>query len=212
VVWEDPANEAIRARRASKDVLYPGDVIYLPDPERHALDFTKGTTNRYTADVPKRTLRVALSSADGPYANEAYVVEGLPTRRGAPAPSGSTGPAGEVSLMVPLTLREVGLRLPGRNLVFRFAIGEVDPLEEPTGVAKRLENLGYLERGLHDAEDVGAALRAFQRKHNLETTGTLDAATSDAGSQGHGATRRSFSQGHGATPIRRMMGPPAGRV
>ena len=33
-----------------------------------------------------------------------------------------------------------------------------------------------------------------------------------AGSQGHGATRRSFSQGHGATPIRRMMGPPAGRV
>jgi len=177
-VWNDPSNADIKAKRASKDVLYPGDVVHLPEGEQEGLALEQGTTNRYTADVPKRTLRVTVNSQKGPYANEPYEVHGLPSRPGAAPPKGTTGANGEVELSVPILLREIGVFLPNPNITYLFRIGDVDPMSEPTGAQKRLENLGYLEPGTpHDPEAVEAALRAFQHKNGLPVTGQLDQAT-----------------------------------
>lgn len=177
-VWDHPANSDLKAKRQSMDVLYPGDVVSVPQRKDQRLSIEKGTTNRYTATVPRRTLSIALASTDGPYANQPYELHGLPSKPGAPLPKGTTGAKGEIQITVPVTQREVGVLLPNPNIIYHLRIGEVDPMSEPTGPQKRLENLGYLERGKrHDAETVHYAVRAFQAKEGLPVTGELDATT-----------------------------------
>jgi hypothetical protein len=55
----------------------------------------------------------------------------------------------------------------------------MDPIDEPTGVRKRLLNLGYLcqPEGAADADDLQAALRKFQEKNSLDVTGKIDDST-----------------------------------
>jgi hypothetical protein len=60
-------------------------------------------------------------------------------------------------------------------------VGGLDPIEERSGVVQRLSNLGYLPKTPEvPAAYVAQALRRFQRDHDLEPTGELDAKTKDA--------------------------------
>jgi len=80
------------------------------------------------------------------------------------------------------------------SLVARHTIrvGEMDPIEEPTGVTKRLANLAYLSATLGYASDcpddvVADAIAAFQRDHDLEPTGEMDDNTCNALLEAHGS-------------------------
>ncbi|MFO0612094.1 MAG: hypothetical protein U0414_05890 [Polyangiaceae bacterium] len=177
-VWNDASNDALRAKRATKDVLYPGDVLHLPDTEPPGLSLEKGSNNRFTARIPRKILRVALLSDTGPYANAVYEIRGLKLKAGATPPSGTTDANGVVEVPVPILQRELGVLLPAENVLFQFAIGDVDPMDEATGPTKRLENLGYLRRGEpHDDAARLSATQLFQRDNDLEPSGRLDAET-----------------------------------
>ncbi|MBK6514936.1 MAG: hypothetical protein IPG04_12620 [Polyangiaceae bacterium] len=161
-VWNHPSNSDLRAKRPSMDVLYPGDVLHLPRPKPTALAFQQGDTHRFVARVPKRAVKLLLSSSEGPYANEPYEVVGAQLKA-APNASGVTGPQGEVTLQLPITAREVQLLLRGPNVTFLFRVGDVDPIDEQGGPRKRLENLGLLERGTAPStEAIESAVRTFK--------------------------------------------------
>ncbi|NUP12818.1 MAG: peptidoglycan-binding protein [Polyangiaceae bacterium] len=179
-VWNHPSNDNLRAKRSSMDVLYPGDVIHLPEGATTPLPLEKGSNNRYTARIPRRKLTLALASTRGPYANEPYEIRGLPGPPDAIARKGTTGPNGEVDVVVPVTVRELGVFLPNPNLTYLVRVGDADPIAEASGVQKRLENLGFLERGVeHDPEEMQAGVRAFQAKTGLPVTGKVDKPTLD---------------------------------
>jgi hypothetical protein len=76
-VWNDPKNAELKQRRADMDVLAPGDVVYLPEASKEGLPLTPGTSNRYTAKVPKIEVTLAFQDGDAPLANEPCEVLGL---------------------------------------------------------------------------------------------------------------------------------------
>jgi Putative peptidoglycan binding domain len=65
--------------------------------------------------------------------------------------------------------------------IIPLELGGMDPIDEVSGIRKRLSNLGYFCQleGPEDAEDVQTALRGFQEKNGLQATGKPDDATKD---------------------------------
>ena len=72
--------------------------------------------------------------------------------------------------------------------VLTLALGGMDPVEEVSGVRKRLRNLGYFcqVQGPEDAPDLKAALKKFQEKNSLNVSGNLDDATRSKLKELHG--------------------------
>ncbi len=73
--------------------------------------------------------------------------------------------------------------------VITLDLGAMDPVDEPSGVRKRLLNLGYLCQpdGPADSEDLQAALRKFQQDKGLNVTGRIDDPTKNKLKELHGS-------------------------
>ncbi|WP_437604885.1 peptidoglycan-binding domain-containing protein [Sorangium sp. So ce834] len=191
-VWNHPLNDALRQKRASPDILQPGDILYLPDARDgwNPLLLTTGGANRFTARIPSVEIKLVLERADTtPIANKRFRVEGLGTEPF----NGITDASGLALFPVPVHVREVNLALEEEGLHCQVCIGQMDPVDEPSGAAKRLTHLGYPASISLCEFDVSAdvlseAIAAFQTAHGqLEITGTLDDATRDALVQAHGS-------------------------
>ena len=147
---------------------------------------TPGTNNRFRARPVTVPVELALRGGDGqPVANHAYRVTGLGSPR-----DGTTDAEGVARLEVPVHVREVEITLDGSGRSFRLLIGDMDPVDEPSGVWKRLRHLGLLARdemAPEGDEALAEAVAAFQREAGLEPTGEVDQATRDALVRAHGS-------------------------
>lgn len=190
-IWNDPRNQELKKRRADPEILLPGDVLYIPDAPPAPCLLRKGTKNRFVAAVTKVRVRTCFRDHEGsPFKALQYKVEGL----GEPI-TGVTDVNGLVDFDVDVGVREVRVVFPDRLEHYDLRIGDLDPIDEPTGANMRLEHLGYYgwmlagraepSLGL-DTECLRLALRAFQRDRKLPETGMLDAATTSALREAHG--------------------------
>lgn len=190
-VWNDPANRALRDRRKNPEVLCPGDVLMVPEPTpRKPLSLAVGAHNAFKAKVPTVKVTVLVKNGGEPLANEPCVIEGLGPRIAAQSDG-----EGQVEIEAPLHVREVRLIFYKRALAVPVRIGDLDPVEEPSGVRQRLEHLGYYGLLLGPATRAARtpepaadaeALRDFQRAHSLPETGVADEATRAALVAAHG--------------------------
>ena len=192
VVWRDAANKALKDRRPDPDLLCPGDVLFVPDRAPRAIPLATHAVNRLAATVP--TVKIDLSFQNrvtGPLANEPYVIAGL-----ADDQSGVTDSNGRVTFEAPVTAREVEIIFPNSDIAYPVRIGNLDPIEEPSGVRMRLEHLGYSPWYLagqpvrpadENPEWDRYAIAAFQSDQKLPETGEMDAATCAALVRVHGS-------------------------
>ncbi len=178
-VWDDGANAELKAKRGNPNLLYPGDLLQIPTAPRKGAPLSKGTTNAYSVRVPRTKLSILFQEGDHALANEPYVVQGL----GVPL-EGKTGSDGAVDLEVPVHTRELIVTFTNRGVSYPVRIGNMDPIDEPMGVRKRLEQLGYYDVFDGDAgseteenERLAAALSAYQEAKGLPRTGEADGAT-----------------------------------
>jgi len=175
-VWNDPKNAELKSER-DPNILHPGDVLYVPERKepQPSLHLATGSDNLYVADVPRVTVCLVFRNLDMPRAAEPYVVGGL----GEPE-EGVTDPDGRVELQVPVHVREVQVVFPKANVAYPIRVGDMDPIDQPSGVRKRLLHLGYYVEPSPDAgegdEEVSeqAAIHAFQMANDLLPTGLLD--------------------------------------
>ena len=186
-VWNDAKNEEIRGRRPDHNILAPGDIVYLPVKKKEGLPIVKGTTNKYSARVPKVDVNLVFKNADGtPLSEEPYEIRGAPPASDPLA----TDADGHLTIQVPVTVREVCIVFPERHFSYTARIGDLDPSNEMSGVAQRLRNLGHLARDASSpemaADDVRAAIAAFQAETGASSTGALDAETQSALFEIHG--------------------------
>ncbi len=191
VVWNDPKNAELKAKRAHMDILVQGDLIYLPDSAARPLRIEKGVTNRYVAAIPRVAITLILRDGARVFAQERYLVRGL----GEPV-EGTTDAEGKLVLAASIHTREITITLPDQNVTYPLSIGHMDAHQEPSGARQRLENLGYFRttaQGTPEAVKTGntitplqAATARFQRDMGLEPTGELDVATSTELSKAHG--------------------------
>lgn len=188
-VWNDDANRELREQRPDPQVLAPGDVLYVPEPESPArLSIEPRTENRYTAQVERLEVALRLAEdADHPVAGEPFAVEGLTC-----TVEGTTDADGVLRFSVPAHTRQVVLVLPDREDRRVLRLGHLEPADTARGARQRLVGLGHLvdERAFdatapetrpgEDRAGLAEALAAFQRARGLEETGQLDPETTQA--------------------------------
>jgi len=177
-LWDDPKNRELREKRKDPNVLLPGDVVYLRAKELK--EVSGGTEERHRfrrRGVPER-LRLQFSLADGtPRAGEPYVlnIDGSLI-------SSTTDGDGYVNQPIPPKARQVVLLLGEEQEEFVFDLGDLDPVEEISGVQGRLENLGFYDGpidGVLTAETT-QAITAFQASKGIAATGEINKQTQDA--------------------------------
>jgi hypothetical protein len=183
-VWNDPANEALKKKRASMDVLEPGDIVYVPDEPKPRLPIAGGVVNHYVARIPKVPVNVRLKVGGEILIDEPYVIRGV----GPDPVRGKTDKNGYVTARVKVHVREIEVELPNRKRTLRVRVGDMDPMNELSGLQKRLTHLGYYlptKTGTEnfdalDPQQILSALKAFQAARKLPATGKLDDATRKA--------------------------------
>jgi hypothetical protein len=182
-IWNDPKNADIKKQRAP-NLLHPGDILYVPDPEPRWLPLAVGSDNLYVAKVPRTTIRLTFKNHDKPLAGEPYVIRGM----GEPE-EGKTDGEGTVVAEVPVHVREIQVTFPESNLTYPVRLGDMDPIDEDTGVRKRLDHLGYYDglSCLDEADRDRWAITSFQHARGLDETGRADDATRAALVRAHGS-------------------------
>jgi hypothetical protein len=174
-VWRHATNSDLAKRRKNMDTLSPGDVLHLPSEPPPPLELRAKTSNRYRATVPTVPVHVHLDANGASLSGQPFEVHGF--RSGDPL-TGTVPESGAISIDVPLHVREIEIVLPRAGIKIPLSIGDLDPIEEQSGVVQRLHNMGYLPGGGDVEPDVlASALRAFQKDHGVAQTGTIDEAT-----------------------------------
>ncbi len=182
-VWNDPKNAELKAQRSDPDTLKSGDIVFIPDVPKKKNPYTSESSNTFVAKVPKLPVSLTLDHNGEPIADEKFVVRGLDEEF-----EGTTDAEGTVAFEVDVNLKEVVVELVDKKRSYRMLLGNLDPVDEPSGARQRLMQLGIYSATLegedqyvaHNPKQLAAALKAFQKKSDLELTGELDEATVSA--------------------------------
>lgn len=192
-VWQHDKNAQLREARMSRDVLLPGDVVWLPIREQRKHALAVSSSNTFHVVVPRNRIRVVFRNGEEPVANAPYVIHGL-----GPKPlEGVSDGEGAVAFDAPYSVTQVTLTFVALQRRHVVRIGHLDPIESPSGVKQRLQHLGYYgwivaprpsDPAVIDSDERDArAVRAFQEKVGLAPTGEVDDAMRAALLDAHGS-------------------------
>jgi hypothetical protein len=177
-IWNDPANAGLRRERKSPEILYPGDVITIPDRTTKLETAETGHFNQFVAVGDRLELRLLVRDLGGqPRANQPckVTVAGRTQEK-------ASGEDGCIRVEIPRTAARAVLSIYGES--FDVEIGCLDPITEPTGIRARLISLGYLEGPLtretpesEDPSEIRSAIEEFQCDYGMPVTGDMDDTT-----------------------------------
>jgi N-acetylmuramoyl-L-alanine amidase len=179
-LWLHPDNAALRERRPDRNILMPGDVLAIPAKRVGRIEAATGQRHRFRLkDVPHQ-FRLQLFDNEIPRRRQAYKL----TVRGAGFTAqrdGTTDERGVLSTYIPPRARDARLSIDatqGSPLELDILFGSLDPVEELSGVQKRLANLGFAcpVDGRMSGQ-TRHALESFQQRFALAVTGEADEAT-----------------------------------
>lgn len=175
-IWGHAKNKQLAAKRKNPNVLFPGDIVFIPDKQEKEQGRATAQTHPFT--VPTRTLllRLVVKNVDGkPVANAKCVLEAGDTLY-----TLSTDGEGMIEKEIALAAERGKLTLQGEKGDFLLKIGHLDPAEEPSGWQSRLKNLGYYDGPLNanaDDPDLHSAIEEFQCDHDLSVDGVCGPTT-----------------------------------
>ena len=179
-IYEHGNNADFRKKRPNPNVIFPGDVLWVPEKTESERDALTGKRHTFRVPASKRTLRLRFLDAEGqPVANQEAVLE-IDGRE--PIGGEKTDTDGKIEFPVQASDTGGRLTIAGRAYVLDFNhLNPVDdtPDEGLSGIQGRLLNLGYYNGSITDTLDrpTRVALLLFQHDHNLEMTGKPDAQT-----------------------------------
>ncbi len=170
-IWQHPPNAALREKRKDPNILYPGDVLIIPDKrlKEHAAP-TDAKHKFRRKGIPKLFSVQVKRPSGSPYKNKPYevFVDGGPPRKG------DTDGEGWLRQYIQPNAREAKLTVGGSVTI--FDLGHLDPVSEISGVQGRLRILKFYGgeiSGVLD-DDTLEAIRAYQTVHELEVNGQVD--------------------------------------
>jgi N-acetylmuramoyl-L-alanine amidase len=212
-IWNHPENAALKGRRKDPNLLSPGDVVHIPDLRVQEKDCATDAKHTFTVKGARARFRIKLlsekkdpqktagasggeaayedpdfktkSRTDEPLANVPYVldVDGKLI-------DGVTGADGVIDVPIPPGARRAKLTLnPGtpQEKIYECPLGSMNPIEETSGVTRRLNNLGFFCGDDLESPESKAAISLFQESFGLPITGKLDDATRNKLKEAHGS-------------------------
>lgn len=172
-LWEHPSNAALREKRKNPNILLPDDEIVIPYMELNEYDAATEQKHTYQLKADKVKLQLRLLREDKPRANTKYRL-----KIKSDVINSQTDGDGWIRTSIPATIKTAKLILMPDNSneeEYELLIGHLDPLEENPGVAKRLDNLGFLIGSSENKDgELKSALAKFQHKNDLSKTGEGD--------------------------------------
>lgn len=173
-IWNDPANTDLKQKRKDPNVLYPGDVVFVPNKRLKQESGATEQRHRFRQKGVPLKIRLRLFIGDEPRADESYVlvIDGHIF-------TGTTGANGEVEHPMPPDAKNARLVVGEEQEEYVLDLGHMNPVNEISGIQARLNNLGF-DCGVVDGilrPKTEAALRKFQEEYNLTESGTVDEET-----------------------------------
>ena len=176
----DAQDADFKEKRPNPNVIFPGDRIVVPDLKKKEAACPTDQTHKFKVKRPKTKLRVrfkdlAMQGISG--TKYKLSVEGEEFE-------GTTNSDGILDHPVPSDARTAHLTIfsdDGPLMTLTLRLGDLDPESEVSGAQARLRHLGYdcgpIDGKLERLTE--GALRTFQKKNELHTSGVLDDATRD---------------------------------
>lgn len=175
-IYNDPENAGFRRKRPNPNLIYPGDVLRIPDGEHPTYQAATGQTHVYQVTLPKTQMRLQLEVQEA----HAYEIE-----IDGELHAGQTDGKSPIELPIRADLTRAPMKLwPASSskdaaTELELTFGDLDPIEELSGVQGRLANLGYFW-GSVDGKPSAAfdnAVRQFQIDEKMDPSLGLEQTT-----------------------------------
>jgi hypothetical protein len=173
-VWNHPKNLNLKEKRKDPNVLFSGDVVFIPDKEEKQEPGATEQHHRFRRKGVPARLRVVFMSLNKPRANEPYILnlDGILS-------TGNLNKRGLLNVPISPSARQAIILVGEEEKEYRLELGGTDPVTETRGIQQRLNHLGFA-CGPVDGKfgpKTRRALRSFQEKHSLRASGDPDEAT-----------------------------------
>lgn len=176
-IYNHPENADFKRKRPNPNLIYPGDIVSIPEPTAKAATCATGKSHRFKLKLPRALLRLEVQLEE-PHHYELLV--------GGETFPGTTDGKSPIEHRIPPLATEGRLELwpategneEAREGAFFWdlAIGHLDPIEMLSGVQGRLANLGYYSGPIdgRDSPDLSLAIASFESNMELTVTGKAD--------------------------------------
>jgi N-acetylmuramoyl-L-alanine amidase len=164
-VWNDGGNARLKQLRPDPNVLYPGDVVVIPDLSDRSEDRSSDNQHQFKKKDERTHIKIRLLLDDEPRAGLDYELQ-----IAGQTINGTTDGAGCLNEVIPPHATD-GVLIVGSGTtreIIKLGLGTLDPIDTEEGVRKRLDALGY------DVQDLEAACRAFRSKESMDPGGGID--------------------------------------
>jgi hypothetical protein len=171
-VWNHPNNAELKEKRKTPEVLMVGDELFVPELEAKKVSKPAEAKHTFKLKGEQAKFKIQLKELGEPRANEEYVLVLNDILK-----SGKTDADGIIECDIPNDASEGEIQLRGGQEKIPIRLGSLDPVDTPSGVRKRLKNLGFDSPGCAEDAMPEEALKNFQIKNKLKVTGKFDADT-----------------------------------
>lgn len=168
-IWNFGGNSALKDRRKDPNVVFPGDVLVIPDVDPKTQSCATDKRHEFKTTRKPTHIKIRLTIDDQPRGALPFEL-----RVAELALSGKTDGDGYLEAEIPPDVQS-GLLLLGAKEPreqYQLSFGALDPIDTDEGLAKRLHSLGFHTEG----GDLPGAIALFQMHHKMEVTGKADAA------------------------------------
>jgi hypothetical protein len=215
-LWNHSDNQRLRELRKDQNILWPGDVVIIPELRQKESDASTEEHHRFRRKGVPARLRMKFFKPAAPNPEESNTgsqydpsrYEGAPPQQAMDYEpitnaqfvlnvdgtyiQGQSDGEGLVDVPIPPDAVEGSIKFyPGapEEIAFNLSLGDMDPIDTIKVVRKRLNNLGYpcLPSGDEMDDSLADALRQFQSAQNLTANGEIDQATKDKLVEIHGS-------------------------
>jgi hypothetical protein len=193
-IWNHANNKALRDKRKDPNILLPGDQLHIPDRESKSVSASTEAKHRYVMKRPRLQLILRLDEMFERSLGSASYQLSL----GEQIHTGTTDSKGELAhdLLPGVTDARLIVKdvpAPGQDIAIQIKIGHLDPVEERSGQAQRLNNLGYFAGPYSDNDEeeneriYTSAVQEFQCDHQLKVDGVCGPQTQAKLVDSHGS-------------------------
>jgi hypothetical protein len=177
-IWNYPDNAELKKKRKDPNVLMEGDQVVVPEKKPREETASTDSLHRFVCKgVPSR-FRMRLLATGKPRAGLKFscTIDGQSI-------SGKTDSNGYIDIPIPPAAQTGKLKVfdEGTVTVYELNFGELNPVNEVSGIQQRLRNLGYgCEITGEMDEATQQALQEFKNDRKLPNGSQIDDATRNA--------------------------------
>ena len=181
-IWDHPENAELKKKRGNPNVLYPGDVVFIPEKVLKQETITTDQRHHFKVSGHVNKLRLLIKDA------EQHPLANTPCQLSIEFKTYqlTTDADGKIEKTISSTATRGQLVIQDR--VIPLLIGHLDPIDEPSGWQARLNNLGY-NAGSPDSADelqIRSAVEEFQCDNGLQVDGECGPLTQKKLKEAHG--------------------------